>query len=252
MTLPDSLKLENLDPAFVDYIRSHTEPVTALEHERTFKHAEPYLRPGVMLDWGCFVGFDAWRLRQKFGDQIELHGCDVHPPVFAGFWNEIGMRYQTLPHPWKLPYHDDMFDTIIGAGTLEHVPDESASLRELWRVLKPYGILVLTHMPQRHSLIEAYLRWENSPHHKRRYTRRSAREKLINHGFIPKFIRRHHSTPMRGPQFLRNLWSASANLLECSPAAFLTQNLMTVSVKMHGIGGEFFTAQKWHLYGKDW
>ena len=162
------------------------------------------------------------------------------------------MEYRSLHHAYQLPYEDEMFDTILGAGTLEHVPDESASLRELWRVLKPNGRLILTHMPRRYSAIEAVLRLRKEPHHKRRYTRRLVNEKLINHGFIPLFMRGHHSTPMRGPKVLRKVWFGSANLIERSPMACLTQNLLVAAVKMHGIGGEFFTDLKLNVYGREW
>ena len=42
-----------------------------------------------------------------------------------------------------LPYQSDLFDTILSHETLEHVADDRASARELVRVLKPEGRLVI-------------------------------------------------------------------------------------------------------------
>jgi ubiquinone/menaquinone biosynthesis C-methylase UbiE len=43
----------------------------------------------------------------------------------------------------ELPYPDDIFDATYMTVTLGEVPDQDAALRELCRVLKPYGRLVV-------------------------------------------------------------------------------------------------------------
>jgi hypothetical protein len=122
MELPGNLNISVFCPLLADYLRAHNETITAEEHERTFQIVKPFIRTGRVLDWGCFAALDAWRVRQAFGKEVELHGCDVHPPLFSDFWNQFQMCYQTLKHPWHLPYEDNRFDTVIGSGTLEHVP----------------------------------------------------------------------------------------------------------------------------------
>jgi ubiquinone/menaquinone biosynthesis C-methylase UbiE len=44
----------------------------------------------------------------------------------------------------KLPFPDNMFDHVVSNCTIEHIPDDSAALREMHRVLKPGGTLALT------------------------------------------------------------------------------------------------------------
>ena len=42
-----------------------------------------------------------------------------------------------------LPFKSDMFDRVLMVDALHHVIDQSISARELWRVLKPGGIIVI-------------------------------------------------------------------------------------------------------------
>lgn len=46
----------------------------------------------------------------------------------------------------KLPWKDEVFDCVWSISVIEHipVPDDAAVLKELWRVLKPGGQLILT------------------------------------------------------------------------------------------------------------
>jgi ubiquinone/menaquinone biosynthesis C-methylase UbiE len=44
----------------------------------------------------------------------------------------------------NLPFGDRTFDIVISCETIEHVPDERAALREMYRVCKPGGSLYLT------------------------------------------------------------------------------------------------------------
>jgi predicted SAM-dependent methyltransferase len=50
---------------------------------------------------------------------------------------------------------DSSFDLIIACDVLEHVPDDSAALREIWRVLSTQGWAILT-VPQKDDLPTKY------------------------------------------------------------------------------------------------
>lgn len=50
----------------------------------------------------------------------------------------------------RIPFRDVAFDALTCIGVLEYVPDEPAALREMHRVLKPGGRLVIT-APHRNS-----------------------------------------------------------------------------------------------------
>ncbi|WP_298512431.1 class I SAM-dependent methyltransferase [uncultured Kordia sp.] len=42
-----------------------------------------------------------------------------------------------------LPFEDDSFDTILCNHVLEHIPDDTKAMQELYRVLKPNGMAIL-------------------------------------------------------------------------------------------------------------
>lgn len=44
----------------------------------------------------------------------------------------------------QLQFSDEMFDTVCSMSVLEHVTDPVGSLKELWRVLKPSGHIIVT------------------------------------------------------------------------------------------------------------
>lgn len=46
-----------------------------------------------------------------------------------------------------LPFADERFDVVMGNSFLHHIPDVQAALKEIRRVLKPGGTLVMTHEP---------------------------------------------------------------------------------------------------------
>lgn len=157
-----------------------------------------------VLDWGCRHGVFAFLAGLDFGEAMELHGCDVcDPSEYQDYYVAANLVYQQIRHPWLLDYEADTFDTIIGGGTLEHVPNDSASLTELWRILKPGGVIVITHLPNSTSwteLISRSLFPEQA--HKRLYDLTTFLQRLLHHGFLPERWGHHHLMPSALPPSL--------------------------------------------------
>ena len=97
-----------------------------------------------------------------------------------------------------LPFADCSFDRIIASEVLEHVPDDLAVMRELFRVLRPGGRLAAT-VPA--ALPEQICWWLNDDYHApksvgghvRIYGRPELRAKLTSVGFRPGPSHRAHA-----------------------------------------------------------
>ena len=75
-------------------------------------------------------------------------GLDLTPESVARVQTRLSLRQ--LPHKsvkhgsvLQIPYEDNSFDVLFSHGVLHHVPDILAAQREIYRVLKPDGELIV-------------------------------------------------------------------------------------------------------------
>ena len=92
------------------------------------------------LDIGAGSG-DLLALLQKDWPAMQAEACDYHIERFALMDVPI-TRLDLNTHP--LPYADESFDLVTCSEVLEHVENYRAVLREIQRVLKPGGLMVVT------------------------------------------------------------------------------------------------------------
>lgn len=166
------------------YLSTHFGmPMTLERHLRAIEPLIPYIR-GRTLEWGCRHALDSCIYRQRFGDQVELFGCDVcEGDDYEPFHRFSGLRYQQISHPFRLDYPDEFFDVVTSNGVLEHVHDDDASALEIHRILKPGGHFLVTCLPNRFSYTEALQRLRGATAHDRLYSIGSARRLLEGAGF---------------------------------------------------------------------
>ncbi|MCS7259805.1 MAG: class I SAM-dependent methyltransferase [Anaerolineae bacterium] len=94
-------------------------------------------RHGAALDVGCGVGVYLAALR---ADTPHVFGVEVEGE-YARAAATKGHVAQALGE--RLPFADDCFDLVLSHEVIEHVVDDRACVREMVRVLKPGGRLVL-------------------------------------------------------------------------------------------------------------
>ncbi|MEZ4365060.1 MAG: class I SAM-dependent methyltransferase [Kofleriaceae bacterium] len=95
----------------------------------------------IVLDAGCGAGGYLRALRAR---GVEAFGLEYSAAKVAAYqadggeptWIQVGDLRAT-------PYPDGRFDVVLLNEVLEHVPDERAALRELYRVLRPGGHLLV-------------------------------------------------------------------------------------------------------------
>jgi SAM-dependent methyltransferase len=102
--------------------------------------------PNRLLDAGCGYCYHTVRLAQN-GAKItavdfSTAALDAARTTIAkaGISNNVDLRQADLT---ALPFESCAFDSVVSWGVLMHIPQLEAAVRELVRVLKPGGILVL-------------------------------------------------------------------------------------------------------------
>jgi SAM-dependent methyltransferase len=110
--------------------------------------------PGdLVLDLGCGFGRHAFEAARRGASVVALDaGPEEVAQVRGTFAAMIEMGEIAPEHPatavqgdaLRLPFPDGTFDRVIASEVLEHIPDDSAAMRELARVLRPGGSMAVT------------------------------------------------------------------------------------------------------------
>jgi ubiquinone/menaquinone biosynthesis C-methylase UbiE len=107
------------------------------------------LRPGeCALDVACGTGIVARFAARKLGNIGNVTGLDASAPMLAAA--RAAAIEEGLVVEWRegsaqeLPFADAAFDVVLCQQGLQFFPDKSSALREMNRVLRPGGRLVLS------------------------------------------------------------------------------------------------------------
>jgi len=102
-----------------------------------------------ILDIGCGEGYMLRKLSGKFK---ELYGLDISPSrlqeaeaKMKEFYPSEGSKFRFIEGNADdpLPFQDNFFDAIICMAVMEHVYDVFSLVKEMYRVLKPGGYVVV-------------------------------------------------------------------------------------------------------------
>lgn len=132
----------SFDQRCVDYARDRFVNVAGSD-------GWPYERS---LEIGCGTGFFTLNL-ELAGVLGEAHVTDISPGMVEAAQrnaDELGFAVQgRAADAERLPYEDDCFDLVVGHAVIHHVPDVELAFREMLRVLRPGGRLVVCGEPTR-------------------------------------------------------------------------------------------------------
>ncbi|MDZ4676961.1 MAG: class I SAM-dependent methyltransferase [Oligoflexia bacterium] len=99
-----------------------------------------------VLNIGCFDG--GLELHYLLGKVESFNGIDMNATAVekASHWSSeiFGKSVFQVAAAENLPFADSTFDKVLCLDTFEHVNDEQKTADEIFRVLKPSGILILS------------------------------------------------------------------------------------------------------------
>ena len=93
-----------------------------------------------ILDIGCNRG----RFLQSVRDlnkNCELYGVDIDPKIKNLKIENCSFHVCGVE---KLPFEDKYFDNVFALSTLEHIPELDYAVKEISRILKPEGSVILS------------------------------------------------------------------------------------------------------------
>lgn len=102
------------------------------------------LKEGMkILDVGAGEGFFKFFFDTDYSGKIEWHGIEVWKER-AEFCRHIGYKIDEVNlEGGKLPYKDETFDLVLASHVIEHIPNPSEVIKEMGRVLKKDGVLLV-------------------------------------------------------------------------------------------------------------
>lgn len=121
--------------------------------------------PKKVLDVGCGTGETLSSLRSRY-PKAKLNGID-YSPLAVKFAKSRGLKNIRKGDALSLPYADASFDAVLLLDVIEHFEKDLKLLKEIKRVLKPGGSLIIT-AP---ALSFIWSDHDTNQGHFRRYTR---------------------------------------------------------------------------------
>jgi len=103
-----------------------------------------------VLDAGCGTGLLSLELEDK---GCEIHGIDVSKVAIEKAKKHVPDGKFVQGFLEKLPYGDKEFDAVCCSQTLEHLRDPALVLKEMYRVLRDGGLMLVT-MPIQNLLAD--------------------------------------------------------------------------------------------------
>jgi SAM-dependent methyltransferase len=177
-----------------------------------------------ILDAGCGTG----RNLLEFGKLGQATGVDVSPQAVE-FCRGRGVENVRQAAVEQLPFEASTFDVLLATDVIEHVDDDMTVLRELRRVAAREARLILT-VPAYQWLWSAH---DESVHHRRRYTARRLRERVLAAGWAPTVETYFFSTVLPPVVLVRTArrrtgWNGKSDLALPPPAL---NRLLELSVR---------------------
>jgi SAM-dependent methyltransferase len=134
-------------------------------------------RVSSFMEVGCGTGFVLQSISRGF-PMIRLVGSDIYPEGIAFAAKRIVGGHFMQMDARQIPFISE-FDAVGAFDVIEHIDEDGLVLQQIYRALKPGGLLLLT-VPQHRWLWSTV---DEHACHVRRYTMRELHDKIAQVGF---------------------------------------------------------------------
>jgi 2-polyprenyl-3-methyl-5-hydroxy-6-metoxy-1,4-benzoquinol methylase len=177
-----------------------------------------------ILEVGCGTGFVLENMAQE-NPGFEFEGTELYLE---------GLRFARSRSPSmnffqsdarNLPFKDE-YDAICAFDVIEHIEEDIDTLKSIHNSLKPGGYVFIS-VPQHMWL---WSKQDEFACHKRRYTRKELKQKLIECGFAPKFMTSFVST-LLPLMFLNRLKNSNPTKMDEFKISKGSNQILTLGMK---------------------
>lgn len=158
------------------------------------------------------IGLD---VSKSLGEQLEILSARWQSPIWQTFQTRWNVRYGYY-NGAAIPLADGSLDAVLSYAVLEHVDPEARQsfLRDIVRVLRPGGYLLIFKCPRRWALAERVAAAAGLSHHNLLVAERQLRDWLKSAGLTVSKLERTDMLPAFPPQALQGCWNRLAPLLD--------------------------------------
>ena len=129
---------------YEEKVRAYDQPYVYTYHELNRRHAYRHLPEGMRfpraLGLGSYTGDEFMPISDRL-DHITV--LEPSSTVARETLNGVPARYIPPSADGSMPFPDGAFDLVTCFGTLHHIPNVGAVLRETYRVMKPGAIAII-------------------------------------------------------------------------------------------------------------
>ncbi len=211
---------------------------SARQYRPLYRMTRRQVTPGAsVLDWGTGNGHFSYFLTRA---GYRATGFSIEQGSQAAWLGEPYEHRVTgaADDPVTLPFPERSFDAVASVGVLEHVREtggtEQGSLAEIVRVLRPGGVFLCFHFPNRTSWIDFLAsRVPGKHHHIYRYGRADVVRlvdgaglellELRRYGLLPRNLLARMPRSLRGSRVTADAWDVLDAALG-APLSALCQN----------------------------
>lgn len=148
----------------LNYLAKIWHEAATLNNNIIISEIEPKANVNI-LDIGFFRG-DLVTKRFKKNKNSQIYGVDIDAKAISSA-KDLGIITKKYNIEKGLPYKSDFFDIVVANQIIEHLIDIDLFVKEIFRVLKPYGYVVVSteNLSSWHNIFALVLGWQAFSQH---------------------------------------------------------------------------------------